>query len=71
MARAYHSGALVYPHPSRADQRPALMIWTLHHPRSVEVEQDLWHCLPAALPSPRDGYLLLYEMAVRKAKIHL
>ena len=34
MARAYHSGALVYPHPSRADQRPAVGFDEMdaHHP---------------------------------------
>ena len=40
-------------------------------PAVLEVEQDSWHCSPAALPSPRDGDLLLYEMAVREAQIHL
>ena len=40
-------------------------------PAVLEVEQDPRHCSPAPLPSPRDGDLLLYEMAVREAKIHL
>ena len=40
-------------------------------PAVLEVEQDSWHCSPAALPSPRNGYLLLYEMAVGEAEIHL
>jgi len=39
-------------------------------PAVLEVEQDSWHCSPAARPSPRDGDLLLYEMAVREAQIH-
>ena len=40
-------------------------------PAVLEVEQDPWHCSPAARPSPRNGYLLLYEMAVREAQINL
>jgi len=74
MPRAYHSGALVDPHPSPGDQRPAVGFDEMDAPPSpavLEVEQDPWHCSPAALPSPGDGHLLLYEMTVRKAQIHL
>ena len=62
------------PHPSRADQRPAVGFDEIDAPPSPvvqEVEQDPWRCSPATLPSPRDGHLLLYEMAVREAQIHL
>jgi hypothetical protein len=60
--------------PSRADQRPAIGLDEIDAPPSpavLEVEQDPWHCSPTALPSPRDGHLLLLEMAVREAHIHL
>jgi len=59
---------------SRADQRPAIgfdEIDTLPSSAVLEVEQDPWYCSPSAPPSPRDGHLLLYEMAVREAQIHL
>jgi hypothetical protein len=62
----------VAPHPSRADQRPAIGFDEIDAPPVVlEVEQDPWYCSPAARPSPRDGYLLLLEVAVREAQIHL
>ena len=62
------------PHPSRADQRPAVGFDEIDAPPSSavqEVEQDPWRCSPSTLPSPRDGHLLLLEMAVREAQIHL
>jgi hypothetical protein len=64
----------VDPHPSRADQRPAVGFDEIDAPPSpavLEVKQYPWHFSPAALPSPRDGHLLLYEMAVREAQIDL
>ena len=72
-----HFGGLFWPTPWDVDVRvlgPA-------PERSPEERTRLWtrpasasstaRDSPAALPSPRDGHLLLLEMAVREAQIHL
>jgi hypothetical protein len=59
---------------SRADQSPAIVHYEVDTPPFrvvLEVEQDPWYCSPSALPSSRDENLLLLEMTVREAQIHL